>query len=243
MNRLDQFHPTIAYGDATSSDCLELQRRFWSWELRSDLFAARTLPELAAFTRDRRELLAARDDRVLIVHHSIGHHTVDEIIAWPGRKILRYHNITPASYFAGVNDEVAKWCEIGREQLRRLASVCELGIGVSEYDRKELEGTVFARTAVVPILLDWSAFDVEPDAAVAARLADERTAVLSVGQLLPHKGLRELLAASVRARSCRSIAPRSRPRRGGSRSPSTSPSPAASRSRSWWPTTAAPPRT
>ncbi len=200
MNRIDQFHPTIAFGDAISNDALELQARFWSWELRSDLFAARALPELAAFVRDYRELLSSRDDRLLLLHHSIGHSAVEEVAAWPGRKLLRYHNITPAEFFAGVDEEVRRWCEVGRAQLARLARVCELGIGDSEYNRQELESVGFARTAVVPIFLDWAAFDVDPDAEVARRLADESTAVLYVGQLLPHKGVRHLLAAFARYR-------------------------------------------
>ncbi len=200
MNRIDQFHPTIAYGDAISNDALELQARVWSWELRSDLFAATALPELRAFVRDYRELLAARDDRVLVFHHSIGHPAVQEVAAWSGPKILRYHNITPAEHFAGINEEVRHWCEVGRAQLRRLAEACELGIGDSEYNRQELESVGFARTAVVPIFLDWSALDVEPDARVARRLADERTTILYVGQLLPHKGVAHLLAAFARYR-------------------------------------------
>src|SRR5207253_1610053 len=60
--------------------------------------------------------------------------------------------------------------------------------------------SAYPKTAVVPILVDWSAFDAPPDAAVARRLADERTSILVVGQLLPQKALHDVIPAFARYR-------------------------------------------
>ena len=180
-----QFSPTLAYGDAVSNDAFELQRLFWSWQVRSDLFAEDAKPRVRAFVREFPELLKLRRrDSALLIHIAMGNAAYDQLLDLPLHKIVVYHNITPASYFAGVNESHERWATLGREQLAKFAKVCELGIGDSEYNRKELEAAGFVQTAVVPILVDWSTFDVEPDAAVARRLAGER-AILFVGQVVP----------------------------------------------------------
>ena len=113
-----QFNPVIAYGDAVGNDCLELQRIFWSSGVRSDLFAAEAKPEMRALTRSWDELdLITRRDGLLLVHHSIGTDTVPKVLASPARKAIVYHNITPGHYFAGLNDYLKSFAELGREQL------------------------------------------------------------------------------------------------------------------------------
>src|SRR5213593_1673547 len=183
-----QFNPVIAYGDAVGNDCLELQRIFWSAGVRSDLFAAEAKPEMRALTRSWDDLeLITRHDGLLLWHHSIGTDTVPRILATPARKAIVYHNITPGHYFAGLNDYLKTYAELGREQLKELAKVAEFGIADSEYNRKELEAAGLANTAVVPALVDWEDFDRPPDPDVARALADERTALLTVTQILPNK--------------------------------------------------------
>jgi glycosyltransferase involved in cell wall biosynthesis len=195
-----QFSPTMAYGDAVSNDAFELQRLLWSWQVRSDLFAEDAKPRVRAFVRQFPELLKLRRrDSALLIHLAMGNAAYDELLDLPLRKVLVYHNITPAEYFAGLNPSHEEWARRGREQLARLARVCELGIGDSEYNRKELEAAGFARTSVVPILVDWSGFDVEPDADVERRLARER-AILFVGQLAPQKAPHDLIAGFARYR-------------------------------------------
>ena len=182
-----QFNPVIAYGDAVGNDCLELQRIFWSAGVRSDLFAAEAKPEMRALTRSWDDLeLITRRDGLLLVHHSIGTDTVPKVLASPARKAIVYHNITPGHYFAGLNDYLKSFADLGREQLKELAAAAEFGIADSEYNRKELEAAGLANTAVVPALVDWEDFDRPPDPDVARMLADERTAILTVGQILPH---------------------------------------------------------
>src|SRR5881628_2302541 len=196
-----QFNPVIAYGDAVGNDCLELQRIFWSAGVRSDLFAAEAKPEMRALTRSWDDLnLIQRRDGLLLVHHSIGTDTVPKVLASPARKAIVYHNITPGHYFAGLNDYLKTFAELGREQLKELAKAAEFGIADSEYNRKELEAAGLANTAVVPALVDWEDFDRPPDPEVARELADERTAILTVGQILPHKAVTDVVAAFARYR-------------------------------------------
>src|SRR5258708_20571209 len=111
------------------------------------------------------------------------------------RKRVIYHNIPPAHFFAGLNEHARRYSEIGREQLAAFAKVSELGIADSEYNRKELLRLGFAKTAVVPIIVDWSAFDVVPDPAVLRELSDERTDIIAVGQILPPKAVPKVVAA------------------------------------------------
>ena len=196
-----QFNPVIAYGDAVGNDCLELQRIFWSSGVRSDLFAAEAKPEMRALTRsvDQLERVSGRDG-LLLVHHSIGNDSVPRVASLPLRKAIVYHNITPSHYFEGLNESLARYAEVGREQLRELARTAELGIADSEFNRKELEELGLTRTAVVPIAVDWEDFDRPPDPETARMLADERTAILTVGQILPHKAVHDVIAAFARYR-------------------------------------------
>lgn len=203
MRRLEtvhQFHPVIAYGDAVSNDCLELQRLFWASDVRSDLFAEEAKPEVAALVRDWRDLERLPKEALLLIHHSMGNDVIEEVMKLPQRKAAVYHNITPAENFAGINEHAMRYSELGRAQLARLANVCEFGLGDSEFNRAELAEAGFAKTAVVPILYDWEAFDVEPDPAVARALADERTNIVVVGQLLPHKRTVDAVSAFARYR-------------------------------------------
>jgi glycosyltransferase involved in cell wall biosynthesis len=195
LRALHQFHPTIAYGDAVGNDCFELQGLLERNGVRSDLFAHEAMPDVRPFVRDRSELAAiAPRDAALLVHVSMGNESLDEVARLPLPKAVVYHNITPAEHFAGVSEHNRHYAELGRRQLRDLAGVSELGIGDSEYNRRELEALGYTRTAVVPILLDWDAYDQTPDPDVLRTLAAAPTAIVAMGQLMPHKAIHDVIA-------------------------------------------------
>ncbi len=201
LRTLHQFHPTIAFGDAVSNDCFQLQHLLWQHGVRSDLFAQESRDEVRPFVRDWRGLVHEPAERAaLLVHLSMGNDVLDDVATLTLPKAVVYHNITPARFFEGVNEQNRHYAELGREQLRRLAGSCELGIADSEYNRRELEEAGFARTAVVPLLLDWSSYEAEPDDRVARELADERTDIVVVGQILPQKAIHDVIAAFARYR-------------------------------------------
>jgi glycosyltransferase involved in cell wall biosynthesis len=197
----DQIVPTLAYGDAIGNDAFELQRLFWRRGVQSEIFVDEAKPEVRAFARSWRDLRPKRSTAGLtLIHMSMGNDAIDEIVELPGRKAVVYHNITPARYFSGFNPAAEKYAEVGRRQLKDLAARAELGIADSEFNRRELEELGYARTAVVPIGIDWAAFDVEPDPAVMRALSEERTSIVTVGQLLPHKGVHDVIAGFARYR-------------------------------------------
>ncbi|HLZ47413.1 MAG TPA: glycosyltransferase, partial [Candidatus Limnocylindria bacterium] len=196
-----QLAPTVAYGDAVGNDCFELQRLYWSRGVASDLFAAEAKPEVRQFVRPWRDLERLPvDGTSLQVHISMGNDALWDIAKLPQRKTVVYHNITPARFFEGLNEHARRYSEIGREQLAEFAKVAELGIADSRYNEQELVRAGFAKTAVVPIIVDWSAFDVAPDPAVLRELADERTDILAVGQILPQKAVHKVVAAFAKYR-------------------------------------------
>src|SRR5438105_1419892 len=168
---------------------------FWASNVRSDLFAWEAKPEVRALARDWHELERLPKDALLLIHHSMGNDVISEVAKLPQRKAIVYHNITPAHYFAGLNEHARRYSELGRAQLKELAQVADFGFADSEFNRQELEEAGLAKTAVVPILYDWEAFDVTPDPVVARRLADERTAILTVSQILPQKAIHDVIAS------------------------------------------------
>jgi glycosyltransferase involved in cell wall biosynthesis len=201
LRAIHQFAPTLTSADSISGDVFQLQRLLWRSGLGAPVYADHAAPTVRSFARDWHDLAAQPTDRApLLVHISMGNDSLDLVATLPQEKIVDYHNITPAHYFAGVNEDARRYSEIGRRQLADYAKYAALGIADSEYNRAELERLGYAKTAVVPILVDWSAFDAAPDAAVARRLADERTSILVVGQLLPQKALHDVIPAFARYR-------------------------------------------
>ena len=191
-----QMLPDFAAGDAIGNEVLALQKTIRSWGVRSEIYASHVQERLRGQARPAEEYARqAGPDDVLIFHFSIGHRLAAEVPGLPGRKVLRYHNITPAHYLEGVYPDGAERCLLGRQQLGRLAGAVELGIGVSAFNCAELVEAGCAAVAEVPILLDLAVLETPPDPRLLARYGDGRPTVLHVGRLVPNKRIEDLVKA------------------------------------------------
>lgn len=189
-----QMLPDFAFGDAIGGDALAIQKALRRAGFASDIFAQNLDRRLAGRARPVGDYAAeAGPDDALIFHFSIGHPLADRLTSMPGRKVLRYHNITPAEYLAACNPESAQRSILGREQLARLAPAVELGLGVSPYNCEELAAAGCPDTAMVPILLDLDVLGTPPDPAILTRFGDGRPQVLHVGRLAPNKAIEDLI--------------------------------------------------
>jgi glycosyltransferase involved in cell wall biosynthesis len=106
---------------------------------------------------------------------------------------LIYHNITPPEYFVDVHRMLARQCFRGRRELGAYVDRCDLALGDSEFNRQDLEQLGFPRTAVLPVVPDFSHLDREPNWMLADQFDDEWTNIVFVGRVIANKKIEDLI--------------------------------------------------
>jgi len=194
--RIDQLTSGFSTGDAISGEVIQYQRAFAVWGYESEIFVDPkfTSPKMRGLCRDFREYPKYDSaDNILIFHFSIGSQFLPFLRELKCRKIIKYHNITPAKFFAGVDRKVAESLKRGREELRDFAGIADLALGDSEYNRRELEECGYRNTGVAPILIDFSGLDCMPEQEVMRTHSAAFTNVLFVGRVVPNKKFEDVI--------------------------------------------------
>ncbi len=194
--RVHQLLAALSYGDAIGNEALAIQRHLRAAGHESDIFAEMVHPRVAHLARPLWEYSrVSSPDTVCIFHFSIGSAAGRLVHHAPDRLVVVYHNITPARFFLGFHPHLAGLCHHGRRELEAFAGRTELGLGDSEFNRKELEEAGFEPTAVLPIVLDLSLYDRPPSPVVRRLYDDGRTNVLFVGRIIPNKRVDDVIRA------------------------------------------------
>jgi len=192
--RIHQVLATLGYGDAIGHEVLGIQRVLRSAGYESDIFVETADYRLEPQTRDYRELVDASDPDNLLLHHfSLGSKASRTAYALPDRMALIYHNITPPEYFVGVHRTLARQTFRGRRELKAYADRCDLAMGDSEFNRADLGALGFPRTAVLPVVPDFSHLDREPNWLAAGEFDDAWTNILFVGRMIANKKIEDLI--------------------------------------------------
>jgi glycosyltransferase involved in cell wall biosynthesis len=203
--RIDQVIPSIVERDAVSHHTLEGQRVLRSMGYVSEIYACTMGPGLAGRVHPIGELPREVRGRQWVCYQaSIGSPAADVVASHPGPKLVNYHNITPAElverWLPHLGDEV----RLGRSQLAELAPLSELGIAVSEFNRRELETAGYGHSVVAPLMTDAGNHDDLPDPCTLDRLVTAKQRGghdwLFVGQQLPHKAHHDVIKALACAR-------------------------------------------
>ncbi len=194
MIRIHQVLATLGYGDAIGHEVLGIQRVLRSAGYESEIFVETADYRLESQTRDYRELVdVSRPDNLLLHHFSLGSKASRTAYAMPDRMALIYHNITPPAYFVGVHRTLARQTFRGRRELQAYADRCDLAMGDSEFNRQDLQTLGFPRTAVLPVVPDFSHLDREPNWLVARDFDDEWTNIVFVGRVIANKKIEDLI--------------------------------------------------
>src|SRR5437899_1466753 len=192
---IHQVLATLGYGDAIGHEVLGIQSALRRAGYESEIFVETADHRLEALTRDYRELIdVSHPDNLLLHHFSLGSRASRTAFALPDRMALIYHNITPPEYFVGVNRMLARQCFRGRRELQAYAERCDLALGDSEFNRQDLEALGFPRTAVLPVVPDFSHLDRTPNWLVARHFDDEWTNIVFVGRVIANKKIEDVIA-------------------------------------------------
>ena len=179
---------------ATRSSAIQRVLRSAGYE--SEIFVEAADRRLESMTLDFRNLIdVSHPDNLLLHHFSLASKASRTAFALPDRMALIYHNITPPEFFVGLHRSLSDECYRGRRELRAYADRCDLALGDSEFNRQDLDALGFPRTAVLPVVPDFSHLDATPDRALADQFDDAWTNILFVGRVVPTRSSRTSFAS------------------------------------------------
>lgn len=195
MSRVDQLLDGFVPADAISRDALALRQQLRQLGYQSDLFAVadRISPDGRADCRPLSELSTAHPDAA-ILHYAIASPAAEVWRRGTFRRLLLYHNITPAEWFRPYDCALAAQLDAGRRLLPELVAAAHSLAAVSSFNAHELQQMGAAAVRVLPLALTAIA-NVSPDPILTRRLGDGFTNILHVGRLVPNKCLEELIEA------------------------------------------------
>lgn len=192
LKEIHQLLPNLAYGDAISNHALFIKKFLISNGYESKIFAQFIDPIVSAECEEFNQGKLS-EGQGLVYHHSIGSELTSYAVKHSGRKVLIYHNITPAHFFLPYDRNLANILENGRKELMILAKKFELTLGDSQYNADELRGYGFDDARVLPLVVDPSKWNMEPDQSILDSLNDGRRNILFVGRLSPNKRQEDLI--------------------------------------------------
>ncbi|HLN17203.1 MAG TPA: glycosyltransferase [Acidimicrobiales bacterium] len=194
MGGIHQFVPLLHVGDAVGQHTLDLRRLLTESGVDAQIYVELDDPDTVHLTRPAGSYPdhAARGD-LLVYQFATASDLAPWLAARPERLVVNYHNITPAELFAPWDNGLGRHQVRAKEELVMLARRATLGVGVSEYNRRDLVAAGYQETAVVPPIVRFatgapSSAPPEADGRGAARW-------LAVGRLAPNKALEDTLQA------------------------------------------------
>ena len=199
MPRVGILSPSLETADALSNDALGmydvLKRRGHEVHLFCE---THSLPHAAISDVARLKSFLTAPTDILIYHYARGwDHGLELIRELRCRRVIKYHNVTPAKYFAGFNRHDEELCEAGRRQLADVvAAECNLYLAASAFSMQELLelGADPSKTFVVPPFHHIHRLTkMAADSETVQKNSGAQANILSVGRVVPHKGFLQLI--------------------------------------------------
>jgi len=189
---IEQFLPAFHYGDAIGNSTLRFHEYLLSQGINSRIIALsidENMRDKAVFYRDYRE----DPDSLKVLHFAIPSELSDFFHRVSGKKVMIYHNITPPHFFIDFSDELVRFTQEGRNQLKRLNNSFDLVIADSQYNADELREYDFKNIQVFPIMINLDDFSQPYTRAFLNLFKDERKNIIFVGRISPNKKIEHLI--------------------------------------------------
>ena len=189
--KIHQWIPAAHRHDATGDSARRIRSVLRAQGHESEIYALTIDEDLRGDVRPWSEGETKHAD-VTIYHFALPSPLSAPFARLAGGKVILYHNITPAHFFAPFDAGVFTLARAGREELKTLVGVPDLALGVSEFNRRELEEMGFSPTGALPLAIDLerlSAADDRP--AIRKMLTDDWANILFVGRIVPNKKIED----------------------------------------------------
>jgi glycosyltransferase involved in cell wall biosynthesis len=188
---INQWVPAAHKGDAIGDSARKVRDMLRAQGHESDLFALTIDEDLKDDVRPFSDPAATKGD-VTIFHFALPSPMTEAFASLPGGRVLQYHNITPAEFFAPYDPGLFRLAALGRSELRTLVGRVDLALGDSEFNRQELDEMGFSPTGVLPIAVNTARITGAPRRpALEKILSDGLINILFVGRIVPNKRIED----------------------------------------------------
>ena len=196
--KIIQLLPSMAFGDAVSNDAAAIRQILLEGGYDTELYAEHIDMRLpAGMVRHISDLKPPEEGDLLLYHGSTGDAMNLKVPLMNGKKVIRYHNMTPPAFFTEYSRKSRSLAEDGVYEMKTAAGGYSYGIAVSDYNRQNMRELGFTCPIdVCPIVIPFSDYDREPDPAVLEKYGgDGWTNLLFVGRISPNKRQENVIRA------------------------------------------------
>jgi glycosyltransferase involved in cell wall biosynthesis len=188
---VNQWVPAAHRGDAIGDSARRVRDMIRARGDESEIYALTIDDDLRQEVRPFTDA-AARRGNVTIFHFALPSPMTEAFARLSGARVLQYHNITPASFFAQYAPGLFRLAALGRQELGTLVGRVDLALGDSEFNRQELEAMGFSPTGVLPIAVNTERITQAPRRpALEKILGDGLMNILFVGRIVPNKRIED----------------------------------------------------
>ena len=194
--RVIQVGTSVSYGDAVGNDMVAIYHALKEFGYDTDIYAEYIDERVKNIVKPIRKLPELKDEDVILYHVSISTPLNYELEKWHGKKVVIYHNITPAYFFYEINPALADACALGIKEMKHLAKVADYALADSEFNKENMIDMEFkCPIDVLPILVPFDDYKKEPDQNTIEKYKDDGyTNLLFVGRIAPNKCHEDIIA-------------------------------------------------
>jgi glycosyltransferase involved in cell wall biosynthesis len=188
---INQWVPAAHKGDAIGDSARRVRDLLRSMGHDAEVYALTIDDDLRHDVRRFGDPAARRGD-LTIFHYALPSPMTEAFASLPSGRVLQYHNVTPAAYFAPYDPALFRLATLGRRELATLAGRVDLALGDSEYNRRELAALGFGPTGVFPIAVDTARVTQRADRPALDHILDDGLVnFLFVGRIAPNKKIED----------------------------------------------------
>ena len=196
--KIIQVIASVFFGDAVGNDCRALARVISELGYETGIYTYDIDPRVKdSFVRKMSKLPKLENDDIVIFNHCSGTNLCYEVPEMGGRKIMIYHNITPAYFFEGYNEDTVRSIRAGYKGTEYLKDKIDFVMAVSQYNANDLKAMGYKCPMYIrPIVIPFEDYTKEPDKEIVAKYgADGYTNILFLGRIVPNKRQEDIITA------------------------------------------------
>ena len=193
--RVIQVLDALDFGDGVSNDVIHLHKMLDELQVENYIYSKWWNEKVQQYTNDIETCKPSEND--LVLYHFSGKSFIDNIVtSFPCKIIIRYHNVTPPSFFEKSNLEGYRNCMEGLEQLVALIKKIPYAWCDSQFNCNDLisYGAEPTNMRVLPIFMDLERLaSGSLDEQLDYTLKKGGKYILFVGRVAPNKCFEDIL--------------------------------------------------